>query len=141
MGIDVTPSPSFSITPFIFRFLKSLDLQSVGLSIGSLAHLLPFVNPSQKVMGKEMVVYDSVVAESREVGNESMSTEEFSGCGNVVVENLEELVLNGDPVGDIDVDNSDEYETILRFKWTVKTVPQPPLRLQLVNKSGSGRPT
>ena len=63
-------SPSFSITPFIFMFLGNIDLQLVGLSIGSLRHLLPFVNmtgpllnESQRVTGKEMVMYDSVVAE------------------------------------------------------------------------------
>ena len=60
----------------------------MGLSNGSLAPFLPFVNLSQKVTEKEMVVYDSIMAESREVGNESLSTDEFLGCDNVVVENL-----------------------------------------------------
>ena len=32
-GMDVTLSPSYSITPFTFGFLKSLDLQLVGLTI------------------------------------------------------------------------------------------------------------
>ena len=76
-------------------------------------------------MGKEMVVYDSVMAESREVGNESMSTDEFLGCVNVVVENLEEPVLNDDLISDIDVDESDEAEPILLFKQT-KPMMKPP---------------
>ena len=128
MGMDTTPSPSFSITPFIFGFLKNLDLQSVGLSLGSLTDLLTFVNPPQKVTGKEIVVDDSILAEPREVGNESMSTEQFLGCDNMVVGNLEEPILNYVLVGDIDVDDSDESETILRFKRTVKTVPKPTLK-------------
>jgi len=39
----------------------------------------------------------------------------------VIVENLKEAVLNGDPVGDIEVDDSDEFELILRFKRTKST--------------------
>ena len=31
-GMVVTPSPSYYITPFIFGFLKSIDLESVGLN-------------------------------------------------------------------------------------------------------------
>ena len=58
-----------------------------------------------------------------------MSSKEFLGCVDVVVENLEEPVLNDDAVGDIEVDDSDESKTILRFKWTVKTVPKPMLKL------------
>ena len=75
--MDVTLLPSYFITPFIFRFLKSIDIQSVGLMIGSVAHLLPFANPSQKTIEEEIVVYDSVMTESREMGNESLSTDEF----------------------------------------------------------------
>ena len=71
-----------------------------------------------------MVVYDLVVAKSREVGNESVSFEEFLGCDDMVVENIKGPVLNDDPIGDIDVEDSDEFETILWFKRTVKTVPQ-----------------
>ena len=42
----------------------------MGLTIGSVACFLPFVNPSQKTMGEETVVYDSVMTESMEAGNE-----------------------------------------------------------------------
>ena len=99
--MDVTPSLSYSITHFIFGILKSIDFQSVGLTISCVAHLLPFVNPSQKTMGEEIMVYDSGMIESREVANESVSIDEFLGCDNVVIDNLEESVLNDDPVGNI----------------------------------------
>ena len=68
------------------------------------------------------MVYDSVMTESREVDNESMSTDEFLGCDIVIVENLEEYVLSDDPVGDIEVNDSDEFELILGFKRTKPTM-------------------
>ena len=128
-GMDVTLSPSYSITPFIFGFLKSIDLQLVDLMIDSLVHFLPFVNSSQKTLGEEIVVYDSVMTKSREVGNESLSTDEFLGCDNVVDENLEESILNDELVGEIDVDDSYDSEPILQFKRTKPTMKlvEPPL--------------
>ena len=58
----------------------------MGLTIGSVAHLLPFMNSSQRTLGEEIVVSDSVMTESREVGIESLSTDKFSCCDNVVVD-------------------------------------------------------
>ena len=55
----VTPSPSYYITPFIFGFLKSIDLESVGLRINSVAHLLPFVKSSPTTGVEEGVAYES----------------------------------------------------------------------------------
>ena len=40
----------------------------------------------------------------------------------MIVENLKEAVLNGDPIGDIEVDDSDEFELILGFKRTKPTM-------------------
>ena len=40
----------------------------------------------------------------------------------MIVENPEETILNGDRVGDIEVDNSDESEPILPFKRTKPTM-------------------
>ena len=42
------------------------------------------------------------------------------------VENvLEEPCLNDGPVGTIeDIDDSDESDSTLRFKWTAKTIPK-----------------
>ena len=58
-----------------------------------------------------MVVYNSVVAKSRQVGIESQSIGEFLCCDNVVVENgIEDSFLNDDSVGDVNVDVDDESE-------------------------------
>ena len=40
----------------------------------------------------------------------------------MVIEHLKESILNDDPFGDIDVDDSDDSETILRFKRTKPTM-------------------
>ena len=67
-----------------------------------------------------IVVYDSIVAESRIVGNESESAGEFKDSIDMVVENVvEKPPLNDDPV----VEYIDEFEATLRFKQTVKTIP------------------
>jgi len=66
MGIENTPSPSFWITPFVFGFLKSLDLHLVGLN----PDMMPSINP---ITGWEIVVYDLVVAESRLGGDKTES--------------------------------------------------------------------
>ena len=94
-AMAVTLSPSSYITPFIFGFLKSIDLQSVGLRIDSVAHLLPFVNPSHTTIGKEneIVVHESFMTESREVADESLSTDHFLGCENVFLNILRNLFL------------------------------------------------
>jgi len=63
------------------------------------------VNSSQKTLGEEIEVCNSIVTESREVGIEFLSTDKFLGCDNVGVENLEEPVLNDDSIGGIDVDD------------------------------------
>ena len=71
------------------------------------------------VMGWELVVYDPIVAKSRSVRNNS------NDGGNVGVENvIEEPFLNDDQDGSIeDIDDSDEFDSILWFKRTAKTVP------------------
>ena len=43
------------------------------------------------------------------------------GCENVGLEHLKESILNDNWVGDIDIDDSDESEPILRFKRTKPT--------------------
>ena len=48
-GVVTSPSPSYSINPSRFGFLKSLDLQSVGLD----REVIPIVNP---ITGWELVV-------------------------------------------------------------------------------------
>ena len=68
------------------------------------------------------MVYDSVMIESRQVSNESLLTDKFVGCDNVVVEHLDESALNDDPVGNIDVDDSDDSEPILWFNRTMPTM-------------------
>ena len=81
------PSPSFSITPSIFGFLKSLDLRSVDLN----ADMVPLVHP---IMGWKIMVYDPIAAESRLRGNEAASVGESKnyGVGHVdfVVEDAED---------------------------------------------------
>ena len=78
--------------------------------------MVPSVNP---ITGWEMVVYDSVVVESRIVGNKAESAGELVGMG---VDNvLEESFLNNDPIV---VEDIDEDEPILRLKMNVQTVPQ-----------------
>jgi len=76
--------------------------------------------------------------ESREVGNESLSTNEFLGYENVVLEDPEESVLNDDPVGDIDVDDSDDSEPIVPFKQTKPTMqPAEPPRTHCIKTTTS----
>ena len=76
------------------------------------------LNDVPSVLGWELVVYDTVVAESR-----TMRTEPKGGC-NLGVENvMEEPFLNDDPVGDIDNIDSDESDSILRFKRSTQTIP------------------
>jgi len=112
-GYGTSPSPSFSISPSIFGFLKSLDLQSVGLK----TDVIPFVNP---ITGWELVVYDLRVAESRVGGilSESVEYTVDMDVGHVG----EEPVLETDS---IIVEDIDEDEPILRFNRTVQTALQP----------------
>ena len=100
-----TPSPSFSINPSIFGFLKSLDLRSVNLNpnMVTLVHL---------IAGWEIVVYDPVVAKSRLRGNEVKSVGESKDYDVEHVDN--EFAVE-------DADDSDEDEPILRFKRIAPT--------------------
>ena len=93
----------------------------MGLKIDNVAHLLPFVKPSHTTIEEEGVVYESFLPESRQVGDESLSMDEFFGCENVGLEHPKESVLNIDRVGDIDVVDSDDSKPILRFKRTKPT--------------------
>jgi len=117
-----TPSPSYYVTPFIFGFLKSIDIKSVGLRIDSVSHLLPFVKSSRTTRGEEGVAYEPFLPGSRELGVESFSTNDLLGCENVGSEQVEQSILNVDRVGDIDVDDSEDSEPILRFKRTKPTL-------------------
>ena len=68
------------------------------------------------------------MTESRVVADESLSTDKFLGGENVGLEHPEEFVLNDDSVGDIDVDDSDDSEPIVRFirmKSTMRLVKPP----------------
>ena len=87
----------------------------MGLRIDSVVHLLPFVKSSHTTSGEEIVVHELVITESWELGDEFVSTDEVLGCENVGLEHPEESVLNDDPVGDINVDDSDDSEPILQF--------------------------
>jgi len=100
IGMEKTPSHSFSITPSIFGFLKSLDLRSVDLNLD----MVPLVHP---IMGWEIVVYDPVVAESRLRGNEAELVEESKDYDVEHVDN--EFVVE-------DAEDSDEDEPILRIQ-------------------------
>ena len=91
------PSPSFSITPSIFGFLKSLDLISVDLN----PDVVPLVSPST---GWEIVVYDLVVAESRLRGNEANLVEESQGF---------DLERMGHDFINEDAEDSDEDERVV----------------------------
>ena len=51
------PHPPTTLLLLFFGFLKSINLQSVALRIDSVAHLLPFVKPSQTTLGEEIKVY------------------------------------------------------------------------------------
>ena len=51
-----------------------------------------------------------------------MYKRQFLGYENVGLENLEEAVLNEDLVGDIDVDDSDDFKPLLWFKKTKPTM-------------------
>ena len=120
MGMENTPSPSFSITLFVFGFLKSLDLNLVGLN----PDMISSVN---LITGWEIVVYDPVMAESR-LGRdkpESVGQSKDFGVENVV-ENLSfnEFVVE-------DTEDSDEDELILRFKRTILTMSQTATKLTL----------
>jgi len=117
IGMGNTPSPSFSITPSIFGFLKSLDLRSVVLN----PNMVPLVHPTT---GWKIVVYDLSVAESRVGGNlfESVEYTVDMDVGHVG----EGPVLETDS---IIVEDIDEDEPILRFKRTVQTAPQPNFEL------------
>jgi len=110
MGIWKT-LPSFLITP-IFGFLKSLDLQLVGLNLD----MVPSVNP---ITGWEIVVYDPAVAESRFEGNKAESvgqSKDFDVEHLVENPSFNKFVVEG-------AEDSDEDELILRFKRTVPTKP------------------
>jgi len=74
------------------------------------------VKPSHTTLGEEIVVHESFITESRAVRDESLSVDEFLGGENVGLEHLEEFVLNDDPTVDLDVDDSDDSEPIMRFK-------------------------
>jgi len=113
IGMENTPSPSFSITPAIFGFLKSLDLRSVDLN----PDMVPLVH---LITGWEIVVDDPSVAESK-VGGKLSGSAEYTidmDIGHV----RKEHVLDTDS---IIVDDIDKDEPILQFKKTVKTAPQP----------------
>ena len=99
-GMAITLSPSYYIAPFIFKFLKSIDLQSMGLRIDSIAHLLPYVQPSHTTLREEILVHEPFMIESREMGDESLSTDEFLGSENVRLKHFEEFVLNDDPISE-----------------------------------------
>ena len=115
MGMENTPSPSFSITPFIFGFLKSLDLQSVGLN----SNVMPTVH---LITRWEIVVYDPVMAASRLGGLEVESVGQSKEFNVEHVGN--EFVIE-------DAEDSDEDEPILRFKRTVPTKSQMTTELTL----------
>ena len=119
MGMVVTPSSSYCITPFIFWGFKSIDLESVSLRINSVSHLLPCVKSSHATGGEEGMANESFFSESRELGGGSFSIDDLLGCENVGSEQAEESVFNIDRVGDID---SDDSEPILRFKRTKLTL-------------------
>jgi len=118
----VTPSPSYYITRFIFGFLKSIDLESVRLRIDSVAHLLPFVKSSHTTGGEKGVSYESFFPESKELGVESLSMDDLLVCENVGSKHDKESVLHADQVGDIDVNDNEDSEPILRFKQTKPTL-------------------
>jgi len=48
MGMDITRSPSFSVTPSIFKLLRSLDLQLMGWNLD----MVPSIKP---IMGWEIM--------------------------------------------------------------------------------------
>ena len=100
IGMENTPLPSFSITPSIFGFLKSLDLRSVDLN----PDMVPLVHP---ITGWEIVVYDPVVAKSRLRGNEAESVGESKDYDVGHINN--EFVVEA-------AEDSDEDKPILRFK-------------------------
>ena len=108
IGMESTPSPSFSITPSIFGFLKSLDLRSIHLN----PDMAPLVNTST---GWEIVVYDPVMAEPRLRWNEA---ESIGQSKDYDVEHV------GNDFVVVDAEDSEENEPILRFKRTVPTKPQ-----------------
>ena len=94
------PSPSFSITPSIFGFLKSLDLRSVDLN----PDMVPLVHP---ITGWEIVMYEPVVVESRFGGYEAESVGESKDYDVERVDN--EFVVE-------DTEDSDEDEPILHIQ-------------------------
>jgi len=108
IGMENTPSPSFSITSPIFGFLKSLDLKSADLN----PDMVPLVH---LIAGWEIVVYDPVVAESKLRGNEAESVGEWKDYDVRYVNN--EFIVE-------DAGDSDEDEPIFRFKRTVPTKSQ-----------------
>ena len=107
IGMENTPSPSFSITPSIFGFLKSLDLRSVDLNLD----MVPLVH---LIRGWEIVADDPSVAESKVGGNlfglvECTIDMDIGHVGK-------EPVLKTDS---IIVDDIDKDEPILQFKRIV----------------------
>jgi len=55
----------------------------VGLRIDSVAHLLAFVESSPTTGGEDGVACESFLPESRELGVESLSTDDLMGCENI----------------------------------------------------------
>ena len=109
IGMGFDSSPPISISPAIFGFLKSLNLKSVGKGLDD-------VPP---VLGRELVVYDPVVAESR-----TMRKGLEGGCTVDVEHVMEDPFLNDDPIKDTANIDSDESNSILWIKRTTQTIPQ-----------------
>ena len=91
-----TPAPTYGLSPFIFQFLKSVDLRPIGIELEA-------IPPVKSVLGWDLVLYEPHRIEPKFPKNDG----EF-----VVVEDwVEEPNLNDDRVCDLEED-----DPFIRFK-------------------------
>ena len=53
-----TPAPTYGLFPFIFQFLKSVDLRSIEIELG-------VIPPVKSVLGWDLVLYESHMTEPK----------------------------------------------------------------------------
>jgi len=99
-----TPAPTYGLSPFIFQFLKNVDLRPIGIELDA-------IPPIKSVLGWDLVLYAPHMTELKfpEKGGEFM----------IVADWVEESNLNDDHVCDLEED-----KPLIQFKGTMKPIPK-----------------
>ena len=116
-GMNLPPSPTYSMPSSLYGFLRSLNVRSVGLNPTTVS----IVNP---INGWALVVYEPPIIElvTREI-----LTESFESSSN-----LEVGMGTEEPVSaSVFTEDSDDDEPIIWFRKIVKINPQSTLKLGL----------